>query len=107
MTPLNKLITYIDSYKDDIVNQQTIREYAVKLIDEEREVIEDAFQYGKWNGYENAKDVSEMKDPSEYYNETFKNNKYHGNTKKNKGVNAETSKARVAKTAKKCDKNRK
>lgn len=37
----------------------------------EREQIEDAFQYGKWNGYENAKDVSEMKDPSEYYNETY------------------------------------
>lgn len=37
----------------------------------EREQIEDAFQYGKWNGYENAKDVSEMKDPSEYYNEKY------------------------------------
>jgi hypothetical protein len=37
----------------------------------EREQIEDAFQYGKWNGYENAKDVSEMKDPSKYYNETY------------------------------------
>jgi hypothetical protein len=37
----------------------------------EKEQIEDAFQSGKWNGYESAKDISEMKDPTEYYNETY------------------------------------
>lgn len=97
MTPLNKLITYIDSYKDDIVNQQTIREYAVKLIDEEREVIENAVDWG----------ILWVMTGDKYYDETFKNNKYHGNTKKNKGVSAETSKTSVAKSAKKCDKDRK
>lgn len=45
MTTLNKLIEYIDSYKDDIVNQQTIRNFVIKLIDEEREMIEDAVNW--------------------------------------------------------------
>lgn len=42
-----------------------------KAINIEREQLEDAFQDGKWNGYENAKDISEIKDPSDYYNERY------------------------------------
>lgn len=36
----------------------------------EKEQIEDAFQSGKWNGFD--EDQSEFKDPTEYYKETYK-----------------------------------
>ena len=40
-------------------------------LEQEKEDIEDAFQAGKWNGYEYANGVSEIKDPAEYYKETY------------------------------------
>lgn len=36
-----------------------------------KEQIQDAFQEGKWNGYETAKGADDDKDPLIYYNETF------------------------------------
>jgi hypothetical protein len=39
----------------------------------EREQIEDAFQYGIWNGWEAKEGKVEIQDPTQYYNETFKN----------------------------------
>jgi hypothetical protein len=38
----------------------------------EKEQIEDAFQAGKFNGYEFIKEGKEIKDPSKYFSETFK-----------------------------------
>ena len=38
----------------------------------EKEQIEDAFQLGKWNGYDNANGLTDLIDPSQYYNETYK-----------------------------------
>ena len=91
MTPLNKLIDYIDSYKDDIVNQQTIRNHIISMINDEREMIEDAVNWG-WLWRITGE---------EYYDETFKNNKYHGNTKKeSKGIGAETSQTSSQKVSK-------
>jgi hypothetical protein len=37
----------------------------------EKEQIEDAFQLGKWNGYESTRGITKYKDPAEYYNETY------------------------------------
>lgn len=50
-------------------------DYAEEIIKEAKEIhkeqIQDAFQEGKWNGYENAKGASDFKDPLIYYKETF------------------------------------
>jgi hypothetical protein len=37
----------------------------------EKEQIEDAFQEGKWNGWEWSKGKEKLKDPTEYYNEIY------------------------------------
>ena len=37
----------------------------------EKEQIKDAFQLGKWNGYDNANKLTDLIDPSQYYNETY------------------------------------
>lgn len=50
------------------LNPTKIYEQAKEM---EKEQIQDAFQEGKWNGYENAKGASDFKDPLIYYNETF------------------------------------
>ena len=41
----------------------------------EKDQIEDAFQLGKWNGYDNAKGLTELIDPTQHYNETYKSTK--------------------------------
>lgn len=37
----------------------------------EREQIETAFQEGKWNGWEAAKDLKDLIDSIEYYTQTY------------------------------------
>jgi hypothetical protein len=48
---------------------------AEEIIKEAKEMhknqIQDAFEEGKWNGYETAIGASDFKDPLIYYNETF------------------------------------
>jgi len=48
-----------------------LNDLEVRAKEMEKQQIEDAFQYGKWNGYESAKSISETKDPTDFYNETY------------------------------------
>ena len=69
----NKMVTAVEWFwihlKDSISKEYFDLFQQAKAM--EKEQIENAFQLGKWNGYESAKDISEMKDPTEYYNETY------------------------------------
>ena len=56
-------------YKNAIMND--CKDEIIQAKQMEKEQIEDAFQEGKWNGHESARAISEMKDPTEYYNETY------------------------------------
>jgi hypothetical protein len=63
---LREIGKYMDTYGiHDVVIQ--------KAKEKHNEEIMDAFQAGKWDGYENKVcGAKQFKDPAEYYNETFK-----------------------------------
>lgn len=73
-TAMQSLLVHLDMLVDrvDMITAQSVIDLiSESYLDLEREQIEDAFQDGKWNGHESARSISEMKDPTEYYNETY------------------------------------
>ena len=63
----------ISELKDNGFDHIDLAEEIIKEAKEmHNEQIQDAFQEGKWNGYETAKGEDDDKDPLIYYNETFK-----------------------------------
>ena len=71
-----KELTAIDWLIKKLANLNSTQIEWHEAIDEAKEMhkeqIQDAFQEGKWNGYETAKGADDDKDPLIYYNETFK-----------------------------------
>jgi hypothetical protein len=62
----------ISELKDNGFDHIDLAEEIIKEAKEmHNEQIQDAFQEGKWNGYETAKGADDDKDPLIYYNETF------------------------------------
>jgi hypothetical protein len=53
------------------IGQQLFDILITKAKQMEKEQIENAFQYGKWNGHESTRGITKYKDPAEYYNETY------------------------------------
>lgn len=63
----------ISELKDNGFDHIDLAEDIIKeALEMQKEQILDAFQEGKWNGYENAKGAVDFKDPLIYYNETYK-----------------------------------
>ena len=76
---MSKQQTAVDFFYDFIKihcdNDVELYETCVRALEQakqmEKEQIKTAFQEGKWNGWEWSKGKEKLKDPSEYYDETY------------------------------------
>ena len=73
MTPVEELFQLLWDTPQDKLTWFAIKK---RMLEKEKEVIMDAFQEGKWDGWQNHKlkvndKESQWTDPAEYYNETF------------------------------------
>lgn len=68
-TPIQKLITHLEMLKSkvDMVDIDSIIEYATNKLEEEKEHVMNAFK----EGYDNCGEITSI----EYYNQTFNQNK--------------------------------
>ena len=70
---MQQMLQHIDAMQEHLspMAYNILKEKAESLISEEKDTVEDAFQEGKWNGWEAKEGKSALKDSSQYYNETF------------------------------------
>ena len=76
-TPLQELHHWVSTeLKLDGYEHRVILDKIESMLEKEKEVIMDAFQEGKWDGWQNHKLKANNKerrwtDPAQYYNKTF------------------------------------
>lgn len=79
-TPMQRLLDVLEGgyIIGDVKPNVLVKFIKGELLEYEQEVIMDAFQEGKWDGWQNHKlkvndKESQWTDPADYYNKTFNN----------------------------------
>ena len=69
-TPLMELIEWIKNGDDGLLwTQQDITEKATELLEKERDVIIDSYNYGRYDGEDG--NISQFKSGQDYFTKTF------------------------------------